>query len=374
MNWGDRQARIAEWWLRDTLRRTTRPIVLGPWRGEVGFEALYWLPWLQWLLKGVPRERLYVITRGGAGALYPLPADHVLDLYTLRSLKEVRYQAHLSATSTGALKQTRRTRWDDRLVEQACAIWRLKKPPMVIHPSLLYRLCDAYWGARAPLEDILQRTRWDRLQAPAITTSTLPPTYYAVRLYLRATLQAHPTILKAAVALVRSLTAEAPVVVLDQPHHVDDHADLPIPDLPRVFRLPAVPPEQTLAQHAAVIGHAAGFVGTYGGMAQLALRLGVPSLSLYESLQGTFTAHLLLSHAIGVFTGVAFTPVRIADLPFWRASFGGTHAALSASTSGTRGVSAGVVGPAGGGSRPRPADPPAPPDTGGVEPGPDGRG
>lgn len=352
---GDRSARWQEWWLRDRLRRHRGPIVLGPWRGELGFEALYWLPWLSWLLRstGVTPDRVYVISRGGAGTLYGVADDHVLDLYALRSPKEIRYQAHLCATKTGALKQYQRTAWDDNVLEQACAIWRLTRP-LVIHPSVLYRRCDAYWGGRQPLEDILRRTRWDRLTPPPLAQQALPPKYYVARLYLRATLQADPHFLRQFCTILTALTHEAPVVVLAQPHHLDDHVDLPIPDLPRVFRCPAVPPEQTLAQHAAVIGRAAGFVGTYGGMAQLALRFGVPSISFYQDLKGTFLTHLLLSQAIATYTHVAFTPVRIADIPLWQAAMGGGHASTSAP--GAVGIPGRVVGDPGAGSDPRPAD------------------
>ena len=32
----------------------TRPILLGPWRSELGFEVLYWIPFLAWLKTQVP--------------------------------------------------------------------------------------------------------------------------------------------------------------------------------------------------------------------------------------------------------------------------------------------------------------------------------
>jgi hypothetical protein len=44
-----------------------------------------------------------------------------------------------------------------------------------------------------------------------------------------------------------------------------------------------------------VLGKAAFFVGTYGGTSQLALRMGIPSVSLYATWGGTSHAHLTLS-------------------------------------------------------------------------------
>ncbi len=41
----------------EPLTKTTAPIVIGPWVGEVGYELLYWIPFLNWALKAVrPRE------------------------------------------------------------------------------------------------------------------------------------------------------------------------------------------------------------------------------------------------------------------------------------------------------------------------------
>ncbi len=51
---------------------TDRPIVVGPWCGEVGFELLYWIPFVRWLVDRARIEgrRLVVVTRGGADVWY----------------------------------------------------------------------------------------------------------------------------------------------------------------------------------------------------------------------------------------------------------------------------------------------------------------
>ena len=57
---GDRR-RIAE------VAAGAGPIVVGPWLAEVGYEVLYWIPFLRWFqdAHGVPRERFIVVSRGG---------------------------------------------------------------------------------------------------------------------------------------------------------------------------------------------------------------------------------------------------------------------------------------------------------------------
>jgi hypothetical protein len=48
------------------------PIVAGPWLGEVGFELLYWIPFLRWFTEqyGVPPERMVAVSRGGGAAAW----------------------------------------------------------------------------------------------------------------------------------------------------------------------------------------------------------------------------------------------------------------------------------------------------------------
>src|SRR5665648_81960 len=43
----------------------TRPIVVGPWLMEIGFELLYWIPYLRAQLArlGIPKERVIAVSR-----------------------------------------------------------------------------------------------------------------------------------------------------------------------------------------------------------------------------------------------------------------------------------------------------------------------
>ena len=54
---------------------TAGPIVVGPWLGEVGFELLYWIPFLRWALAeaGIAADRVTVVSRGGCAPLVCRP-------------------------------------------------------------------------------------------------------------------------------------------------------------------------------------------------------------------------------------------------------------------------------------------------------------
>ena len=49
------------------LASGTDTIVAGPWLGEVGFELLYWVPFLRWFTERfqVDPARMLIVSRGG---------------------------------------------------------------------------------------------------------------------------------------------------------------------------------------------------------------------------------------------------------------------------------------------------------------------
>jgi hypothetical protein len=52
-------------------------ILVGPWTGEVGFELLYWIPFVRWVCQeyAVDPSRLLVLSRGGVSSWYGVPPD-----------------------------------------------------------------------------------------------------------------------------------------------------------------------------------------------------------------------------------------------------------------------------------------------------------
>ena len=60
-------------------------IVVGPWLSEVGYEALYWVPFVRWFAHQyrIDPQRLVVVSRGGAGGWYADVAHKSVELLDL---------------------------------------------------------------------------------------------------------------------------------------------------------------------------------------------------------------------------------------------------------------------------------------------------
>jgi hypothetical protein len=314
-----RQKAVAE--LVARLKADDRPILLGPWRSEVGFEALYWLPFLTWLSKQVPKfdERAAVVTRGGLAPLYKQVASQGVDLYSLRTVTEVRRENLFDATKTGLQKQTAQTPWDDLVLHDAARDLGLTDPHLV-HPAWMYWALAPYWEESVGRQYLSTLTDYTPIPAPSLDDPEmqLPPAYVAMKFYARHTLPyPNAEVADAIKQMVAIVSAQVPVVVLETGSEFDDHADIPLAGENLHF-LPDVPAHENLLLQAAILSRAKAFVGTYGGTSQLALRLGVPAVGLWQQFGGTCAAHLDLSYAVSRATGVPFLAGSLVDVDLWR--------------------------------------------------------
>lgn len=303
------------------LARSSKPIVLGPFRSEVGFEVLYWLPLLNWALKkhDISQDRCIALSRGGMGKLYP--AKHAVDLYELRTVDEVRLENQVDYETRKILKQTTVTAWDLHVAEVAMgrAIGNRGQGFHLLHPSWMYWLFEDVWEDRATLQFVARHTEFSPLPAPELPPGLeLPKKFVAVRFYERHTFPLNPEVIAMTREMVLGLAAQFPVVLLNQQTCFDDHADLPIAG-PNIFTLPQMDASENLLLQAAVLARCQAFVGTYGGVAQWALRYRKPSLSFYTQFSGTAMCHRSLSQLLAAHTGVPFECADLRAIRLWKA-------------------------------------------------------
>ena len=74
------------------LGRSGRPIILGPWLSETGFELLYWIPFLAWAKAygNFDPDRLVVVSRGGAAPWYRHITPHYEEIFSFYTPDEFR--------------------------------------------------------------------------------------------------------------------------------------------------------------------------------------------------------------------------------------------------------------------------------------------
>lgn len=289
------------------LAASRRPIIVGPQHRELGFETLYWLPFVQQLRAdyGLEKGRLIALSRGGMGQVYDMAAH--ADVYDFLPVDTVRlYQVRATAAQQTS-KQYQVEPWERHVVELAASTLGLERP-LMLHPSWMYQLLHPAWVDKMSMQEL---SRWlNPTPLPTLPLPeglTLPENFVAVRLYARPTMQAHDNVVFWLKRRLTQLAVSRPLVFLSSNERYDDHADILRPFGPNMFDLSAfTTPQTNLAVQLAVLQRCTLFLGTYGGLAQLALRAGKPVVGLYTNWGGTAFVHVDLTHRLALAANTPF--------------------------------------------------------------------
>ena len=276
----------------------TGPIVAGPWLGEVGFELLYWVPFLAWFAErfAVSPARLLVLSRGGTRSWYePFAATYrdVLDYVT-----PAEFKAHHDARveEIGEQKQTRLTGSERTLV--AMMTGELPGPAPLLHPSVMYRVLRPFWWGHLEPSWVERHTRYRQLPRPSRDDlPALPARYVAVKFYFNDCFPATPANRDRVRCILADLAARGPVVSISAGADLDDHGACQVHGDGVIDIGGAVPASRNLHVQSAIVAHASAFIGTYGGFAYLAPFLGVPCTAYYGDENGFSRSHLTMARA-----------------------------------------------------------------------------
>lgn len=301
----------------ERLKRSSAPILIGPWISEVGFEVLYWLPFLAHLRMAyqLDRSRLIAVSRGGAGIWYDVAKT--IELYDYVPVEDLRlHQLHAFKTKK-SIKQTAITPWEQTLIPHLAQRLGLRRYH-VLHPSLMYQTLAGWWGNRTSLLETVKQLPIGQIPVPPVPPDlALPERYVVVKFYDRPTFPQTEELKIWAQDLVVRLSKKVPVVLLQSGVNADDHTDFAIPTGPNVISTAGhLSVRDNLGVQSAILKRAQAFIGTYGGAMQLAVRLGIPSVGFYQQFKDTAYAHKLLTEYLGTHLGQSVFIGRPQDASF----------------------------------------------------------
>jgi hypothetical protein len=301
----------------DEIARTRGPVLVGPWLSEVGFELLYWIPFLRWAVeeRGLDPKRLVALSRGDVHAWYRGLCGDSIEIFDLLDLGEWRALSRDRWTVMGQKQKFRHT-LDDELIERANR--RLGADAAIFHPSLMFNLFRGYFGGRSPADLLARHSRIAPLPEPGPLPRDLrlPDEYVAVRFYGRPSFPDVAENRDFAAAVVQEIASRTDVVVIATGIEVDDHADFDLPTGPRIH-LPLagrVALRENLAVQDAIVAGARAFVGTYGGLSYLAPLHGVPAVAFHSAAEHFLPVHLATAHATFRDLGASFAVLGTRDL------------------------------------------------------------
>lgn len=279
----------------DLLVGSDEPLIAGPWLGEVGFELLYWIPFLTWAQSRWPelRDRLVIVSRGGTQSWYRHLTTRYIDVFDHISPEEI------SRYRRGTEKQLQASELDQKIIERARA--SIGRPEArVLPPSIMYRAFRAlakqgavsYFRAMSTFEPM------DRLE-PEELAGILPDEYVAVKFYFNNSFPDTSLNRDFVQSTLARLTERTNVVLLNTGIRLDDHSDCEGIRSDRLIRIDhLMEPSNNLRLQTIATSRAQAFVGTYGGLSYLAPYFGVPSISFYSDAAKFLHHHLGFAETI----------------------------------------------------------------------------
>ena len=281
-------ARLAEG--RDT-------IVVGPWLGEVGFELLYWVPFLRWFAATfhVAPERLLIVSRGGTASWYRPFAAGYRDIFDYLTPEEFRQRHDERVAANGEQKQTQVLAFERQVLRE---LTKDVQSRSMLHPSTMYRLFNPFWWGHVDEAWVHRFATYERLTPDVGAGFSRPDApYTAVKFYFNDCFPDTPGNRRFVRRTLQTLTERAPVVSLATGLRLDDHSS----DDGEPFDVRPLPadmhPRENLALQTAVVAGASAFVGTYGGFSYLAPFLGVRSTAYFADPNGYSQRHLLMARS-----------------------------------------------------------------------------
>ena len=297
------------------LAAGARPMIAGPWLAEVGYEVLYWVPFLRWLMDahGIPRDRVIAVSRGGLEDMYDELAGRYVDIFDLMTPAELAAaNAQRQAQHEGGgRKQTGTSGLETDLVERVKG--HLSVPDAVVcSPALLFRMFRNVWHGNLPADVFATHTRYVTKTWAPVPLKGIPGDFVAVKLYAGPALSTADRTRAAVRALVEQTARVAPVVLLDTELGLDEHRDFDLRGLANVTSAGALmQPRTNLGVQLSLIARSRFFLGTCGGLAWVAPFLGVPTVAVYDT-DAMLAPHLLLARRARHDAGAAeFAPLDL---------------------------------------------------------------
>lgn len=305
--------------VRRTLRSVANsdaPIIVGPWLSEVGYEALYWVPFLRWFTRhyDVDPDRVIALSRGGVATWYGGIASRYVEQFDLFSPEEFAARNEVRRRE-GDQKQLAISDFDQEILRRARARVGILTSALC-HPSTMFQLLRQFWLGNDSLQSVLDYTEYERPSAiAAVELPKLPDTFVAVKFYAGRALMDTPAHRERLRQLVERISRRCTVVALNTNLSLDEHADYVFRDVPGLITLDGwLTPHNNLAVQTEVIRRATRFVGTCGSLAWLAPMLGTETLAVYAD-DHFLTPHLYAArHAYDSMDAARFTPMDLAVL------------------------------------------------------------
>lgn len=277
--------------------RNANEVFIGPWMSEVGYETLYWIPFVRGIIKasGVDRNKVHVISRGGVKSWYSDFAGSYYEIFDYINEDQYKKIVLRRKASTSKQKQYYFIDAEKTLVKQIIPK-DMDKNNLILHPKFMFKHLIPCWKGLSSGSDILNFKPVIKAKTNFSSRFNLPDKYFAVKFYFRESFPDTEKNRKLVQQVLSMLVKKLPVVNLETGMVLDDHLDFNISSEKSVFDLKKfLTASNNLEIQSEAIQNSEAYIGTYGGLVYQSTQLGVPSFSFESNWESNRPIHTAIA-------------------------------------------------------------------------------
>ncbi|MCF8479059.1 MAG: hypothetical protein K9H25_01380 [Rhodospirillum sp.] len=275
-------------------------LVVGPWTMEVGFELLYWIPFLRAKLaeSGPGTDRITAVGRGIAPSWYEGIADNTVDILDHWTPETFRDRVEAQVRNGGLRKPFGMGDLERDLLTDI-----LGSPPEdgtyeLIAPPTLFARFRNVWGSRIAGPGVIEHLRFASVTPPPPPVGLPSEPFLTAKLYFS---EAFPDTERNRAFLrdvLDGARSEMPVVLLGLPDRLDDHQSFRLDAPGLIDGTVFYGSKGNLEVQTAIVGASRGLISVYGGFTYLGGLLGKPGLALVDDASEVNPVHFAVEHAM----------------------------------------------------------------------------
>jgi hypothetical protein len=284
-----------------TGRASHEDLVLAPWLGEIGYEILYWIPFLNRMVESgaIHKSQLTVVSRGGVREWYKGISENYVEIYEyftpeeLNNLKSERYEKAGTQKLIGQDNSV-----EDKILARITRETSLSKN--IYYPSEFFNAMHPLFsrlGKAAPFRMASDMLLHKQIGSSESNLKQLVPSgkYICVNLYLRPSFSPSPTEYAILVASIDTLARKLGATVIElnsgdglDPEHENISGNTNWINSQSIYKSN---PSNNLEWQSALISSSMLYIGTYGGPSYIPLLYNVSTIALYSSRKGLNPVH-----------------------------------------------------------------------------------
>jgi hypothetical protein len=276
--------------LAKLLGDKSKKIVFGPWISEIGYETLYWVPFIRWMVQfySLPTEKVVIISRGNTFEWYKDLCGEYYDIFDHYTLEEFKREQSTRLEQTSLQKHYEQTNFEREIVSKVMSGDR-GDHCSVVYPGVMYRLFKPFWTGRLPADFVLHHTQFTIEKNHGRIPDFLPKhDYICAKFYASECFPFSEKTMNKLLSFIEALLLKHRIVFLKTNLDIDDHSEpfyQKILDLksPNAFFIDEhLDYKNNLKVQDTIVANSKFFIGTYGGFSYLAPLYGISAHTFYS--------------------------------------------------------------------------------------------